>query len=214
MSREDQASTFNTDALFDKFKNYFDDKFNRISSTQKSEEDGLKELKNKLVAKDLHRPGNSAQYEFCGQLEIYLDKIKLSILKTGDTEKTIEAIQQAEDLIKDRKQKIKIADESKAGWTTVQFLEKGSANNLTSEQRKRVQTAEDAALKELEARKRPRISKQHDRDYTYTQPIPNSADRSLFRGKCIHETHPNRYFFVLVQFSHIVPALSHALNKI
>ena len=159
MSWEDQSNLFCTEAWFEKFKDYFDDTFHSILA-QKSDDFALKELKNKLATKELNRPANVAQYEFCGQLEIYLDKIKVVILQSRDTEKVIKAIQQAEELVKGRKQKIKIANSSKVGWTTIQHMNKADSEDLTNDQWKRVQAAEDAALKDLESHKRARSSSQ------------------------------------------------------
>jgi hypothetical protein len=65
-----------TAEIFDKFKDFFDAKFSAINKTP-NDSTALKELKLKLEAKDLSRPGNIAQYEFCGQLEIVLAKSNL-----------------------------------------------------------------------------------------------------------------------------------------
>ena len=106
------ASAFNPEPLFDKFKEYFNHKFESLQIPK--EEIGLKEIKNKLEAKELNRPGNSAQFEFCGQLEILLDKIKICLIKKGELQEAIDSIQEAEELVADRKNNIKIADSSKA----------------------------------------------------------------------------------------------------
>ena len=103
-----------------------------------------KEIKNKLEATELNRPDNSAQLEYCGQLEILLDNIKiclLNLLKKGKIQEAIYAIQEAEELVTDRKKKI-------------QHIEKGGKDNILAEQRKRIQAAEEAAMKDLEGRKR------------------------------------------------------------
>ncbi len=147
---------FLPELLFDKFKDYFNQKFDSISNINKQGEDsGFKDLKNKIEAKPLKRSGNTAQFEFCVQLEIAHDKIKIALRKKGDTQEAIDAIQEAEDLVTDRKRKIKIADDSKAGRATVQHLDKGGAEQ-SAEERKRVLVAEESALKEIESKKRQR----------------------------------------------------------
>ncbi len=82
----------------------------------------------------------------------------------------------------DRKRQIKIADTSKAGWMTIQQMEKGDKKNQTADEQKKVQIAEEAALKELDSRKRPkRTSDQLSQDGV----IKTGADRSLFRGNSL-----------------------------
>ncbi len=62
-------------------------------------------MENKLASKELSELGNVAQIEFCGKLEIALDKVKLAIISKCDTNLEIEAVQEAKDLIAKRKRK-------------------------------------------------------------------------------------------------------------
>ena len=162
--------------IFQKFKQYFDEKFQAID-TPKRDVVSVRELKNKLEAKELSKPGNVAQFEFCGKLEIALDNIKSAIIARHDTDAAIDAIQKAEQLVFDRKQKIKIADASKAGWSTVNRLDQ--SEHLSADQQKSVKAAEEEALKDIEQRKRRKREYQHGPDYQY------SANRHHFRGSCI-----------------------------
>ena len=68
-TNEDQAA-FNPEKLFDKFKEYFNHQFESIATSSKNTADqvNIKELTNKLEAKKLTRPGNSAQFKFCGKV--------------------------------------------------------------------------------------------------------------------------------------------------
>ena len=76
MSSKDEQPSFNPELLFDKFKDYFNQKFDSLANSNKQGEDsGFKDLKNKIEAKALKRSGNSAQFEFCGQLEIAHDRV-------------------------------------------------------------------------------------------------------------------------------------------
>ena len=70
-----QATTYKPPKFLTSLKT-FDAKFSAINKTP-NDSTALKELKLKLEAKDLSRPGNIAQYEFCGQLEIVLAKSNL-----------------------------------------------------------------------------------------------------------------------------------------
>ena len=180
---EEHGSALSTELLFEKFQSYFDKKFDKLANSTITDETAVKELKIKLEAKELTKPGNSAQLLFCGQLEIILDKIKVAFLQKGDTDKVVEAIHEAEDLLADRKQKIKIADSSRAGWITIQQLEKGGKRDQSSEDQKKVQIAEDAALKELEGRKKQKTSDRRQQDGVV---FKNFGDRSLFRGKTLN----------------------------
>ncbi|XP_038063342.1 uncharacterized protein LOC119734034 [Patiria miniata] len=175
----DEASGTSTELLFEKFQLYFDQKFDKLSSTKPVTDPSIKELRNKLEAQELARPGNTAQYLFCGELQIILDKIKCAILQSCNTDAAISAIQQAEDLLADRKRKIKIADSSKAGWMTIQHLEKGAKKNQSPEELRKVQLAEEAACKELEGRKK---LKRSSTDRQYASDFRSTTDRPLFRG--------------------------------
>ncbi|XP_038066818.1 uncharacterized protein LOC119737471 isoform X2 [Patiria miniata] len=175
MSTEEGRSS-DTSLIFQKFKDYFDGRFDAIS-TPKQESSSIRELRNKLEAKELERPGNTEQFEFCGKLEIALDRAKLALVNNPDPDSALEILQEAEELVADRKKKIRIADGSKAGWVTVAKLDKKGSGNLSAEQQKSVKIAEEEALKDLESRKRKRRDSQyHGSDTLHT------ADRRLFRG--------------------------------
>ena len=173
MSREEERAT-DTTLVFEKFKDYYDQRFNAIAAP-KQDFSSIKQLKVKLEAKELVRPGNIAQFEFCGNLEILLDNAKLALVEKSDPEAAVAALQEAEELIADRKAKIRIADGSKAGWATVSKLDKSSSEYLLAEQRKSVKVAEEEALKDLESRKR----KRRDASEATTRDL---ADQRLFRG--------------------------------
>ena len=126
MSMPEQPGNLDTNALFEKFQLYFNSKFEALSNNNKPQDDTeLKVIKNKLEARELSKPGHSAQQAFCGELEILLARMKNSLLQKSDLQEVFDTIVKAEDLIIDRKQKIKIADSSKAGWVTVQHLKSG-----------------------------------------------------------------------------------------
>lgn len=123
MTSNESQQSLNTEELFHIFNSYFNEKFEDLHANT-ADDEAVKVLKNSLEAKELSRQGNSAQFQFCGKLEIALDKIKVSLLKRGDIQEAIDAIQTAEELVAERKKKIKIADGSEADWTTVQHLGK------------------------------------------------------------------------------------------
>ncbi len=77
---------------------------------------------------------NVARVEIWEKLEIALDKVKLALIRKCDTDLAIEAVYEARDLIPKRKRKIRIADGSKAGWATVEQLDKQGADHLSAEQ--------------------------------------------------------------------------------
>ena len=56
----------------------------------------------------------------------------------ADTEMAIEATQEAEALVTERKRQIKIAERCKVDWITVQYLKNGGSD-MSGELRKRVQ---------------------------------------------------------------------------
>ena len=56
MSTEERRAS-DTASIFEKFKDHFDDRFNAIS-TPKQEYIPIRELRNKLEAKELDKPGN------------------------------------------------------------------------------------------------------------------------------------------------------------
>ena len=181
MSTNEDQPALNPEKLFDKFKEYFNYKFETIATSSKDTADqvNIKELTNKLEARDLTRPGNSAQFEFCWKVEIAHDKIKAALEKSN-IPAAIEALKGAEAIITERKKTIKIADSSKAGWATVQELDK-TGKDRTPEEAKRIIVAEEAALKSIERRKK---FKQSPASSTYGNGTNKStADRFLFRGK-------------------------------
>ena len=138
----------------------------------------IKELRNKLQAKELGRPGNVEQFEFCGKLEILVGKSKLALTDRPDLDSAVQALDEALELIADRKRKIRIADGSKAGWATITHLNKRGNEDLgiSSDQLKSIKIAEEEALKEQQDRKRRR---QDGPDL-----VPkDSSDRRLFRGR-------------------------------
>ncbi len=57
------------EVLFQKFQQYFDQKFEKICNETRANDEAsaLKELKNKIDAQELSKPGNIAQFSFCGQ---------------------------------------------------------------------------------------------------------------------------------------------------
>ena len=170
MSTNEDQPALNPEKLFDKFKEYFNYKFESIATSSKDKADqvNIKELTNKLEARDLTRPGNSAQFEFKAALE------------RSNIPAAIEALKGAEAIITERKKTIKIADSSKAGWATVQELDK-TGKDRTPEEAKRIIVAEEAALKSIERRKK---FKQSPTSSTYGNGTNKStADRFLFRGK-------------------------------
>ena len=104
----------------------------------------------------------------------------MAILQKNDIQKAIDAIKEMEELIAKRKKKIKIADDSKSGWMTIQYLEKGEHSTTSSEECKRVLAAEESAEKEIENRKkqkRANADKSNNDGYKTF-----GASRSLFRG--------------------------------
>ena len=52
-------------------------------------------------------------------------------------EAALQAVQEGTTLIAERKQKVRIADSSKAGWGTVSHLDKTNVDKLTAEQQNR-----------------------------------------------------------------------------
>ena len=82
----------------------------------------------------------------------------VALHQKGNIQDVIDAIQEAESLVAERKRKIKIADESKAGWTTIQHMDKAGSTQEVVRRKKRVQIAEEAALKEIDNKKRQRRS--------------------------------------------------------
>ncbi|XP_038065367.1 uncharacterized protein LOC119735646 [Patiria miniata] len=175
--------------MFDKFKDYFDAKFSAISQPE-DDSTALKELKLKLEANDLSRPGNIAQFEFCGQLEILLlYKIQSALTTENNTGAVLQALQEGLDLLADRKQTIRIADSSKAGWGTIFHLDKRNADKLSAEQHKKVLAAKEAALKDIETRKRRRNeSPQLQQSGSNSKPAFGHPDRYLFRGMSSFES--------------------------
>ena len=166
-----------TSLIFEKFKDYFDQRFKDLPRSSQESTSGIKQLQNKLEAKELARPGNSAQFEFCGNLEIILDKARTALTENSDAESALQALDEAHDLIKERKRKIRIADGSKAGWATNAHLDKKGNEKLgvSAEELKGIKIAEEEALKEQHDRKRKR---QDGPD-----PVPKDpSDRRLFRG--------------------------------
>ena len=126
-----------------------------------------------------------AQNAFCGELEILLGRIKKSLPQKSDLQEVFDTIVEAEDLITDRKQKIKIADSSKAGWVTVQHLESGGKKDQSAEVQKKVLIAEEAALKDLEGRKRQKRSSsfRQAQDGSSYKHYSAASGENNFRGK-------------------------------
>ena len=165
--------------LFEKFKDYFDARFSAID--QPSSDPDLQKLKAKLAAKELSKPGNQAQFEFCGLLEVSLGRIRAALSTTSSDSKlkALEALQEAESLLAERKKKIRIADSSKAGWSTIAHLDRNEGSGLSADQQKRVLAAEDAALQEQNTRKRLRQDGPNDRPSVAGS---QALDKQLFRG--------------------------------
>ena len=59
----------------------------------------------------------------------------MDLLVKNDVCSTIQNVQKLEEFVAERKQKIKIADASKAGWNTAQHLEKGMDSKQSLERR-------------------------------------------------------------------------------
>ena len=197
-TERENSQQFDPQALFEKFKEYFDQKFHSLNPPESKDSYELKELKIKLESKDFVKPGNVDQYQFCGQLELTLDRIKLALIKNADIDKAIEAIQSAEDLINERKKKIRIAENSKAGWLTVSQFVKESNSELSAEQAKKVKNAEETVLKELESRKRKR---RESFDNAGKINSMASANRSLFRG-ITNKAISNKFPTLSLSFAH------------
>ena len=105
-----------------------------------------------------------------------MEKAKLAVInKAEDQDAAIEALLEAEELVTERKKKIRIVDGSKADWMTVSKLQKKGSAYLSADQQKSIKIAKQEALNELENRKRKR---RNPNVYTETTP----ADRLLFRG--------------------------------
>ena len=188
MSTDQSQPSVQTSLNFDKFKDYFDRSFNELQSPSE-DSSTIKELRNKLQAKELSRPDNVEQFEFCGKLEILVGKSKLALTDRPDLDSAVQALDEALELIADRKRKIRIADGSKAGWATITHLNKRGNEDLgiSSDQLKSIKIAEEEALKEQQDRKRRR---QDGPD-----PVPkDSSDRRLFRGR---PTHNSLCYFML-----------------
>ena len=187
MCKMSTSSEHDPTLIFRKFKDYFDAKLNSISKPH-NHHNAFKELELKLEAKNLTKPGNIAPYKFCGQLEIFLSKIKSAIQNEEEPGTVLQSVEGAMKLISDRKQKIRIADSSKAGWGTISQLDKTEADKLSSEQHKKVLAAEEAAFKEIERRKRQR----HDAPQPPLshRPAPDHPDRFLFRGTVTETIYP------------------------
>ena len=179
--------------LFEKFKDYFDARFNSLD--QPSSDPDLQKLKAKLAAKELNKPGNQAQFEFCGLLEVSLGKIRAALSSTSSDSKlkAVEALQEADSLISERKKKIRIADSSNAGWSTIVQLERNEGSGLSAEQQKRVLAAEDAVLQEQNNRKRLRQDGPTDRSSAAGH---QTLDKQLFRGQFFFQStsFPPKYF--------------------
>ena len=171
--------------FFQKFKQYFDEKFQAID-TPKRDARSVRELKNKLEAKELSKPGNVAQFEFCGKLEIALDNIKSAIIARHDTDAAIDAIQKAEQLVFDCKQKIKIADASKAGWSTVNRLDQ--SEHLSADQQKSVKAAEEEALLKISN------NAKEGNENTSMAPIINILRIVIFFEVHVFSPFPPQYF--------------------
>ena len=125
----------------------------------------------------------------------------MAFINNSDPDSGIEALQEAEELIAERKKKIRIAVSSKAGWVTVSKLNKKGIAHLSSEQQKDVKIAEEDALKDLDSRKRKKRDLQHH-GFNSTPHLP---DRRL-RG-----THSYTLVFFSLQAYMYIP---YCLNKL
>ena len=150
MSRQEE-STFNPEALFDKFKEYFDCKFNDTSYAKENLD--LKELKKccklKSSTDQVTQLSSGSVANF--SLSVYLRQDKICISQIREYRKNHWGHSRGWSII-DRKSEVKITDESKASCSSVQHLEKEAKGGLLSDQYKHVhvQAADDTTLKELE----------------------------------------------------------------
>ena len=154
MSNDQSQPSDQTSLIFDKFKDYFDRRFNELQ-TPSEDSPTIKEFRNELQAKELSRPGNVEQFEFGGKLEILVGKSKLALTDRPDLDAAVQALDEAQELIADRKRKIRIADASIAGRATIAHLNKRGNENLgiSSDQLESIKIAEQEALKEQQDRK-------------------------------------------------------------
>lgn len=196
--KENQSSSSVTtsaiDEIFDRFKNYIDDRLDSFTSVRQDSsnkendpDEEAKVFKRETEANKLKYKGNQKQYLFNAVLEDH-NVFILDLLRKGENSKAMKALENVLALIQKRQKLIKLADKSEGGWLVVQEYEQEELAD-DSEDEKRIRKAQAQAVrkkKELsKSNKRPKLDRQ--------QESHSNEDRQLFRGKLPLFTHA---FFV------------------
>ena len=183
-STEDGETTSHTDTVvdvFERFKNYLDEKVESFSSGLVSRTaTETQKLSRVAEAEKLKFAGNKDQFifnsELCGTLEEVSD-----LLAAKQTEKAEEKVAELSKNLKRRQKIIKLADKSEAGWLAVKEYQTEELAS-DSEDEKRIRKAQERALK----KKKQNVSRKQDRDRNSSLGASRfraiNDDRMLFRG--------------------------------
>ena len=196
---EDGDNTSHTDTVvdvFERFKNYLDEKVESLSSGLVSRTaTEIQKLSRVAEAEKLKFAGNKDQFIFNSELCGTLDEVS-DLLAAKQTEKAEEKVAELSKNLKRRQKIIKLADKSEAGWLAVKEYQTEELAS-DSEDEKRIRKAQERALK----KKKQNVSRKQDRDRNSSLGASRfratNDDRMLFRGivlalslyftgKCLH----------------------------
>ncbi|XP_068734144.1 uncharacterized protein [Montipora capricornis] len=174
-STEDGDNTSHTDTVvdvFERFKNYLDEKVESLSSGLVS--------RTATETQKLSRVAEAEKLKFAGNKDQFIFNSEL--LAAKQTEKAEEKVAELSKNLKRRQKIIKLADKSEAGWLAVKEYQTEELAS-DSEDEKRIRKAQERALK----KKKQNVSRKQDRDRNSSLGASRfratNDDRMLFRGR-------------------------------
>ena len=189
-STEDGDNTSHTDTVvdvFERFKNYLDEKVESFSSGLVSRTvTETQKLSRVAEAEKLKFAGYKDQFIFNSELCGTLDEVS-DLLAAKQTEKAEEKVPELSKNLKRRQKIIKLADKSEAGWLAVKEYQTEELAS-DSEDEKRIRKAQERALKKKKKKKKKKqnVSRKQDRDRNSSLGASRfraiNDDRMLFRG--------------------------------
>ena len=183
-STEDGDNTSHTDTVvdvFERFKNYLDEKVQSLSSGLVSRTaTETRKLNRVAEAEKLKFAGNKDQFIFNSELWGTLDEVS-DLLAAKQTEKEEDKVAELSKNLKRRQKIINLADKSEAGWLAAKEYQTEELASDSGDE-KRIRKAQDRALK----KKKQNVSKKKDRDRNSSLGAScfrtTNDDRMLFRG--------------------------------
>ena len=154
-----------------------------------------KHLERQSEGRQLKFKGNKDQFLFNAELQEHIE-ISSGLLKQADISGALEKLETAQRSTHNHQKKIKLADNSEAGWLAVtQYKAEDLASN--SEDEKRIKKAQASALCKKSKQRQTKTFQQEYKSDSRTR-VAGSRDNQFFRSNvCVHShRYTNRKFWL------------------